>query len=38
LGVLESEVQLPLGLFLAYRKDADANVKAIVEAAKSVGN
>ena len=36
LKVLDSEVKLPLALYLAFRKDAPAEVKKVVEAAASV--
>jgi phosphate transport system substrate-binding protein len=36
LQVVDSEVKLPLALYLAYRKDAPAQVKKVVEAAASV--
>jgi phosphate transport system substrate-binding protein len=36
LQVVDSEVKLPLALYLAYRKDAPAEVKKVVEAAASV--
>lgn len=37
LGVIESDVELPIKLFLAHRKGADGKIQAIVDAAKSVG-
>jgi phosphate transport system substrate-binding protein len=36
LQVVDSEIKLPLALYLAYRKDAPAQVKKVVEAAASV--
>lgn len=36
LKVVDSEVKLPLALYLAFRKDAPAEVKKVVEAAASV--
>ncbi len=36
LQVVDSDVKLPLALYLAYRKDAPAQVKKVVEAAASV--
>jgi phosphate transport system substrate-binding protein len=37
LKVVESDVKLPLRLFLAYRKDAPEQVKKVVDAAASLG-
>lgn len=37
LKVVESELKLPLQLYLAYRKDSSELVKQVVEAARSVG-
>jgi len=36
LKVVDSEVKLPLALYLAFRKDASDQVKKVVEAAASV--
>lgn len=38
LKVVESEVKLPLALYLAYRKDAPEAVRKVVKAAESVGS
>jgi phosphate transport system substrate-binding protein len=38
LKVAESEVKLPLALYLAFRKDASDQVKKVVEAASTVGS
>lgn len=38
LKVIESEVKLPLQLYLAFRKDAPEEVKKVVDAAASFGN
>jgi NAD(P)H-dependent FMN reductase len=37
LKVVDSDVKLPLRLFLAYRKDAPEQVKKVVDAAASLG-
>ena len=36
LKVVDSDVKLPLALYLAFRKDAPAEVKKVVEAAASI--
>jgi len=38
LKVVDSEVKLPLALYLAFRKDAPDQVKKVIEAAASVGS
>ena len=38
LQVVDSEVKLPLALYLAFRKDAPAQVKKVVDAAASVAD
>ena len=38
LQVVDSEVKLPLALYLAFRKDASDQVKKVVDAASSVGS
>jgi hypothetical protein len=38
LKVIESEVKLPLALYLAFRKDAPDQVKKVVDAASAAGN
>jgi ABC-type phosphate transport system, periplasmic component len=38
LKVVESEVKLPLALYLAYRKDASSEVKKVVEAAEAAAH
>ena len=38
LKVVETELKLPLQLYLAYRKDAPAEVRRVIDAAQSVGN
>jgi hypothetical protein len=35
--VVDSEVKLPLALYLAFRKDASDQVKKVIDAAASVG-
>ena len=35
--VLETEVRIPLHLYVAFRKDAPAEIKRVVDAAASVG-
>ncbi len=35
--IVESEVRLPLHLYIAYRKDASAEIKRVVDAAASLG-